>query len=536
MITRVIYRELLDCAELIKESCGRFGEKVEEMKQLSTNETFKRNTKMRKNVNSIVESLALMSNLCALWNVGDAEMQKPIAEAVKSAVSLYRKRKTEKEFRFSNIVSSTLYNSEPINRMESVEDMARCKEEFNAFFTGIKSNKLALVPYILIDNATKYAKPDTPIAVKFNYVDENIGEIIFENMGPVINLDESVFDAGFRGENAIRLRENRGSGRGLAFAKSILEENGCSIEVEQVGEEERYDDIPYKLTRFKVTLNKEGICDNEQVEESDHYYQSIDSMFNHEYFNIKKILFDSDFRSIRESLYMHTVNVGLTEEIAEPLREAFAELEELKAQLLFVLSKYAYRNEAVVFAERIDVEWIKLYQETENLYGAKLEAAHIAIDSQVEIQRTFFGARYAANRLNLQAFRDQKKICNLEIVKDIPLLVYELILKLAGNPERAENANAVRITLSPGLLNGRYMWHNTIEIEAIWPVDLQTIQRVIEEEDPDTHVFYGHMSYVELLIRMLRKYVKMIRSPFDVRVNPYNNRVILRFSVSNDKW
>ena len=119
-----------------------------------------------------------MSNLCALWNVGDTEMQMSIEEAVKSAMGLYRKRKSEKgeQFRFLKIESFNLYNSESINKKVSEEEKNRCKEEFYAFFAGIKSNKLALVPYILIDNATKYAKPDTPIAVKFNYVNENTDE------------------------------------------------------------------------------------------------------------------------------------------------------------------------------------------------------------------------------------------------------------------------------------------------------------------------------------------------------------------------
>ena len=507
--------------------------KVEEMKQLSTNEKFRSNSSMQERAKSIVAGLNLMCNFCALWNVDDADVQMSIAEAVMGAVGLYRKRKSKKEeeFRFLKIENVNLYNSEPINKMVPEEEKSRCKAELHAFFTGVKGNKLALIPYILIDNATKYAKPDTMITVKFNYVNENTGEIIFENVGPVINSDETIFNADFRGENAIRLRENRGRGRGLAFAKSILEENGCSIKVEQVGEEERYNDIPYKLTRFTVTLNKEGIRDNEQVEGNVLYYQSIDDMFNHEYNSIKEILLNSDFRSMRESLSSSQAeNVGLTEEIAEPLREAFAELETLKAQLLFVLSKYAYRNDEVVSTERIEVEWVKLYQETENLYSAKLKDARIAIDSKVEIQRAF-----VANRLNLQAFRDEQKISNFDIVKDIPLLVYELILKLADNSNRVENLNAVRITLSPGSLNGRKMWHNTIEIEANSFDDLQTIERVMSNSS-DTQVFYGQMSYVELLVRMLRKYVNMIRSPFDAKVTPGSNRVIFRFSVSNDEW
>ena len=532
MITIDIYQELNDCAELIKESCYRFGEKVEQMKQLSTNETFKRNTKMRKNVNSIVESLALMSNFCALWNVDDADVQMTIAEAVKSAMSLYRKRKNISGFGFSSIDGFILHRSESISKKESEEEKNRCKKEFEEFFAGIKSNKLALVPYILIENATKYAKQGSSITVKNNYVDENTGEIIFENMGPVIEDAERIFDADFRGENASKMRSNLGSGKGLAFAKSILEENGCSIEVEQVGEEERYDDIPYKLTRFTVTLNKNGVCGKTQAEDSDLYYQSIDSMFNHEYFNIKGLI-GRDFRSIRESLYMHTANVGLTEEIAQPLREAFAELEALKAQLFFVLSKYAYRNDAAVPDNRLDgaIQWTNLYRDVERQFEPKIANAKVAIDTKVEIQNKLLGSR----RLNLQAFKDEQDICNLEIVKDIPLLVYELILKLAGNSLREGAEEVARITLSPGRLNGYYMWHNTIEIEANSDEYIRDIEAV-KEDLSNTPIPFSQMSYAGLLVRMLRKYVTKIGSPFEIRTTPLSNRVILKFSVSNDEW
>lgn len=112
-----------------------------------------------------------------------------------------------------------------------------------------------IVPFVIVENAVKYAPFGSELTVRF---EENEQEIIvrFESFGPKIKESEreKLFDQHFRGE-AARRSDTVGSGIGLFAARTILETqfNG-KIFVNQLDQNMWCDgDILY-LTRFTIIV------------------------------------------------------------------------------------------------------------------------------------------------------------------------------------------------------------------------------------------------------------------------------------------
>lgn len=89
-----------------------------------------------------------------------------------------------------------------------------------------------MLPYLLLDNALKYAPKESTIYIEFVESFDFI-EVIVSSFGPSLKHGEidHVFEKGFRGHEAAQMIK-QGAGRGLAIAKHICDIHNAKIKVE----------------------------------------------------------------------------------------------------------------------------------------------------------------------------------------------------------------------------------------------------------------------------------------------------------------
>ena len=112
-----------------------------------------------------------------------------------------------------------------------------------------------IVPFVVVENALKYAPHGSDLVVRYQEDDEKI-IIRFESLGPKISKKEEsqIFEKDFRGD-AAKDSGSSGSGIGLFAAKTIIEEHfDGKIFVNQFEQEAIIGGIYYFHTRFTVVL------------------------------------------------------------------------------------------------------------------------------------------------------------------------------------------------------------------------------------------------------------------------------------------
>jgi hypothetical protein len=137
------------------------------------------------------------------------------------------------------------------------------KADGRSFGTTFGPPIFEIVPFVIVENAVKYAPSGSELTVRF---EENDDEIIvrFESYGPKIKEGERdrLFDQHFRGE-AAKKSEKSGSGIGLFAARTILESQfDGKIFVNQLDQTIWCDgDVSY-LTRFTIILPRQKDLDD----------------------------------------------------------------------------------------------------------------------------------------------------------------------------------------------------------------------------------------------------------------------------------
>lgn len=131
------------------------------------------------------------------------------------------------EVDFSEIVEGCALNFEPVAFEKGVMIDAQIEE--NVVLTG-DATQLNQLAHILVDNAVKYADPDTAVTIRLRRRGDH-AEFSVNNKGSVINSEElsRIFDRFYRAEKS---RTTKGYGLGLSIAQRIVSDMNGKITVE----------------------------------------------------------------------------------------------------------------------------------------------------------------------------------------------------------------------------------------------------------------------------------------------------------------
>ena len=109
------------------------------------------------------------------------------------------------------------------------------------------------------------------------------------------------------------------------------------------------------------------------------------------------------------------------------------------------------------------------------------------------------------------------RIKTYDVIREIPMLVYDLIHSLADHDTTAS------ITLTPIDVQGNRQWQNTITFDVKYGYsDLIRNSIITITSNPD-----NGLSHIELLIAMLHSYLDKVNSEVNLRIN--NQNVTLEF-------
>lgn len=109
-----------------------------------------------------------------------------------------------------------------------------------------------ILPFLLLDNAVKYAPSDTEVLIEFIEL-KDCTHVTVSSLGPEVRPDElpRLTEKWYRGDNAKALTKD-GSGFGLYFSKFICDMQGIGFDLSQRGDSFKFNSVPYK--RFVVEL------------------------------------------------------------------------------------------------------------------------------------------------------------------------------------------------------------------------------------------------------------------------------------------
>jgi two-component system sensor histidine kinase KdpD len=130
-----------------------------------------------------------------------------------------------------DIIDAALAQAEPLTRQHQI----RVSVEDELPTVRVDSRAVAEVIYTLVDNASKYAPPETLITIDAHRVADDVIEIAVEDQGTGIasHLRERVFERFYRvTSNGRADGPTGGIGMGLAIARGIVEAHSGRIWIE----------------------------------------------------------------------------------------------------------------------------------------------------------------------------------------------------------------------------------------------------------------------------------------------------------------
>jgi two-component system sensor histidine kinase KdpD len=169
------------------------------------------------------------------------------------------------------MIEAALARAEPLTRQHEI--VVEVEDELP--IVCVDARAVAEVIYTLIDNATKYAPPQTLVRVTAKRASDEMIQISVEDQGGGIPLEmrERVFDKFFRATDEAATSPNRprGAGIGLAIARGIVEAHNGRIMVE--------DGSGGRGTRMTFTV---PVGDEEELSTEDQNAQSLNSSPPHD--------------------------------------------------------------------------------------------------------------------------------------------------------------------------------------------------------------------------------------------------------------
>ncbi len=130
-----------------------------------------------------------------------------------------------------DIIDAALAQAEPLTRQHQIQVAV----ENELPVVRVDARAVAEVIYTLIDNAGKYAPPETLITIDANRAEDDMIKIAVEDQGPGIpaHLRERVFERFYRANSTGTAGGSTGGiGMGLAIAKGIVEAHSGRIWIE----------------------------------------------------------------------------------------------------------------------------------------------------------------------------------------------------------------------------------------------------------------------------------------------------------------
>jgi len=111
----------------------------------------------------------------------------------------------------------------------------------------------SVIPYLMLQNALKYAPSNTMVEVNLRE-DDNIIYVMTSSWGPIVEEDEvsKIFRSGYRGRQAAKF-EKDGTGIGLFFLKQLVEmHDGGKVSFYQDSKPKIIDGINFAQTHFNL--------------------------------------------------------------------------------------------------------------------------------------------------------------------------------------------------------------------------------------------------------------------------------------------
>lgn len=116
---------------------------------------------------------------------------------------------------------------------------------------------IEVLPYLLLENAVKYAPKGTEAIVRFAETPRKI-QVAVESVGPLVEDDELalIIENGVRGKNAAASAVE-GSGLGLSLAQSICELHRAKLSVRSFGNVFSNEGVPYRQFEAAVEFQRQ---------------------------------------------------------------------------------------------------------------------------------------------------------------------------------------------------------------------------------------------------------------------------------------